>query len=275
MQAIQNQLLQFHEDDYTVKIVSTICNIIPTKVPFQYYHQWEDGLKRIKPNLTKEDIEKAKQLANSESVQSVLKIFSIIDTTDKVIAGYAGIKNALNLFSSKNQKRTFESDPQQALDAGVKALAIAFSIHKLYSGSIQEKIIKFRNTPAGLEILLVYSLIEIALPFTDNVIESSTNAISNLFKNQDQIHNKFQQLSSYTLLEGQEAIHSLKEILPNYLDKVKLYIEPIANKIKAFLPTGLNIMDSTTGVIATGVDFLPIWTFLGSRLIIESIAVQI
>ncbi len=275
MQTIQNQLSQFKEGDYTVKIISTICNMIPIEVSFYYYDHWEDGIKRLKPNLTQQDIEKAKLLADSENVQSVLKIFSIIDTTDQLIAGYASIKNALNLFGSKHQKRTFESDPQQALDAGVKALAIAYSVHKLYNGNIQEKVIKFKNTPAGVEMLIVFCLLEIALPFTDNLMEGSAKAISNLFKNQDQIQNKFYQLESGTLLEFHDSIHLLKETLPNYLDKVKNYAEPIANKIKTFLPTAFNVLDSATGVIATGVDFLPIWTFLGTRLIIESIAKQL
>ncbi|MFN3603557.1 MAG: hypothetical protein ACK4UJ_02470 [Leptonema sp. (in: bacteria)] len=274
MQTIQALLNEYKEEDYSVKIVSAIFNTVPVDVHFQYYNRFEEGLKRVKPNITTEEIEKAYKLANSENVQSVLKLFSLLDTSDKLIAGYASIKNILNFFDG-SQKRTFESDPQQALDAGVKGFSIGYAIHKLYNGSIQEKISKFKNTPAGIEILVFYSLMEVALPFTDNLIEGSINVLSKLFGNRQEIQNKFSQLGVGSFQDANESITALKDTLPNYLDRTKTYVEPIINKIKAFLPTGLNVADSATGAMATGVDFLPIWTFLGARLVNESIAWEI
>lgn len=275
MNLIEKNLSEFKEDDYSVKIVSTISNLIPINLSFQYYDNFESGLKRVKSQITSGEIEKAKQIAEQENIQSVLKVFSLIDTSDKIIAGYAGIKNILNLFGAKNQKRTFESDPQQALDAGIKGLAIAYAIQKLYSGNIQEKILKLKETPAGIEILVYYTLMEIALPFTDNLIEGSINTITKLFANQNEIQEKISQLGMENILETTETIGFLKETLSGYLDKVKFYSETVADKIKAFLPTGMNIADSATGVVATGVDLLPIWTFLGTRLVVESIAIQL
>lgn len=275
MNLIEKNLSEFKEDDFTVKIIDTLLNLVPIGVSFQFYNQFENGLRRVKAQIIAEDIEKAKQIANRENVQSVLNFFSIIDTSDKIIAGYTGIKNVLNLFGSKNKKRTFESDPQQALDAGVKGLAIAYAIQKLYSGSIQEKISKFKETPAGVEMLVYYTLMEVALPFTDNLIEGSMNTITKLFANQNLVQNKISELGMRDILDTTEAISSLKETLPTYLDRVKSYVEPVANKIKAYLPIGMNIADSATGAVATGVDLLPIWTFLGTRLVIESIAIQL
>jgi len=37
----------------------------------------------------------------------------------------------------------------------------------------------------------------------------------------------------------------------------------------------LNIADSATGVIASSADLLPVWSFLGARLITESIALKL
>ncbi|GIX40833.1 MAG: hypothetical protein KatS3mg129_0566 [Leptospiraceae bacterium] len=276
MNQLREYLSQFKEDDYTVKLLSTIFNIVPIDVQFQFYNQFEDGLRRVRPDISQEEIQKAYEKLNDENIQSALKAFSYVDTSDKLIAGYAGIKNVLNLFGMGNsQKRTFESDPQQALDAGVKALVIAYATNKLYTGDISNKINKLRNTPAGLELLIYYALIEIALPFTDNLIEGSANTISKLFKNQNEIQNKFNSLGIGNIENVSETINSMQSTLSLYLDKVKSYTGPVAEKIKAYLPSAMNIADSATGAVATGADLLPVWTFLGARLVAEAIAKEL
>lgn len=276
MNQLQEYLSQFKEDDYTVKLLSTIFNIVPIDIQFQFYNKFEDGLRRVRPDISQEEIQKAYKKLNDENIQSALKAFSYVDTSDKLIAGYAGIKNVLNLFGmGNNQKRTFESDPQQALDAGVKALVIAYATNKLYTGDISNKINKLKDTPAGLELLIYYALIEIALPFTDNLIEGSTNAISKLFKNQNEIQNKFNSLGIGNIENVSETLNSMQSTLSLYLDKVKSYTGPVAEKIKAYLPSVMNIADSATGAVATGADLLPVWTFLGARLVAEAIAKEL
>jgi hypothetical protein len=276
MSQIQETLQQFKEDDYTVKLVSAIFNIIPMEKPYVFYNEFENGLRRIKPGLTEEDLKKAYQLLSDPNIESTLKAFTYVDTSDELISSYAGIKNVLNLFGmGSNQKRTFESDSEQGLDAGVKALVIAYALNNLYTGDLKSKIQGLIQTPAGVELLIYYSLIEIALPFTDNLIEGSSNTISKLFQNQHEIQNKFNSLRIGELNNATETLNSLQKTIPIYLDKVKNYVQPVAEKIKVYLPTALNIADSATGVIASGADLLPVWTFLGARLITESIALRL
>jgi hypothetical protein len=276
MALLQETLRQFKEDDYTVKLVSTIFNIIPMEKSYVFYNEFENGLRRIKPSLTEEDLQKAYQFLDDPKIQSTLKAFIYVDTTDKLISSFAGIKNVLNLFGmGSNQKRTFESDPEQALDAAVKALVIAYAVNRLYSGDLKSKMQELIQTPAGIELLIYYSLIEIALPFTDNLVESSSKVISKLLENKHQIENKFNTLGIGKLENTTELLNAFQNIIPNYLDRVKNYIQPVAEKIKVYLPTALNIADSATGVIASGADLLPVWSFLGARLITESIALKL
>ncbi len=276
MSQINKNLSQFNENDYTIKLLTSIYDIVPVDVNFKFYQTFEEGLERINSNLSEQDIEKAKDKLNDEKIQSTLNAFSYIDTSDKLIAGYAGLKNILNLFSSSgSKKRIFESDPQQALDAGIKGFLILYAINHLYSGDFNSKINKFKTTPAGIEILIYYTLVEIALPFTDNLIEGSVNVISKLFQNQGDIQSKFQSLGIADNLLEISNMNSLKDSLAIYLDKVKSYVNPVSQKIKEYLPSIMNITDSFTGAIATGVDLLPVWTLLGSRLVTESIAIEL
>ena len=112
-----------------------------------------------------------------------------------------------------NQKRTFESDPEQALDAAVKALVIAYAVNHICSGDLKSKMQELIQTPAGIELLIYYSLIEIALPFTDNLVESSSKVISKLLENKHQIENKFNKLGIGKLENTTELLNAFQTIL--------------------------------------------------------------
>jgi hypothetical protein len=74
-----------------------------------------------------------------------------------LISSFAGIKNVLNLFGmGSNQKRTFESDPEQALDAAVKALVIAYAVNHICSGDLKSKMQELIQTPAGIELDILF-----------------------------------------------------------------------------------------------------------------------
>ena len=157
-QKANEMLSDYSQDDFTVKLLSSLDKIVPGSPGFKFYNNFEDGVKAYVPDASPEVIEKARALAESEEMQDALKVMGYIDTSDKVIAGYAGIKNVLSLFGGGGgaKKRTFESDPQQALDAGVKALAIAYVVYKLIPGGVSEKVSQFKELDAG-NLLILYS----------------------------------------------------------------------------------------------------------------------
>ncbi len=216
MNQIDEYLPKFQENEYTVRLLSSIFSIVPTKAEFEFYRTFEDGIKRVKRTITEQELEKAKSQIQDEKIQSILKTFSYIHTSDKILAGYTGLKNILDLFSSSSPKRRiFESDPQQALDAGIKGFILLYAVNELYSGEFNTKIKKLKETLAGVELLIYYTLVEIALPFTENLIEGSVQVISKLFQNREGI----QHLESLSLKNYTKDIKNLNlflDILANY-----------------------------------------------------------
>lgn len=263
-------LSQFNQDDFTVKLLSSLDSIVPGSPGFKFYNSFEDGVKAYVPDASPELIEKARQIAESEEMLDALKVMGYIDTSDKVIAGYAGIKNVLNLFGGGgSQKRTFESDPQQALDAGVKALAIAYAVYKLIPGGVSEKVTEFKNLDSGKEMAIYFASIEVALPFLDNAVEGGAGLIQKLMKSNSGITDKFGALAGGGAAQASEMLNSLAGPLDSYIGVAKDHAGTIADKVKSYLPAAANVADSATGAVATGADLLPVWTFLGARLITE------
>ncbi|MCB1173530.1 MAG: hypothetical protein KDK39_08200 [Leptospiraceae bacterium] len=270
---IDTKLAEFKQDALTVKMMSTLFNVVPFTPEFQYYADLEGAVNRLGGNL-----DKARELANGEDVANAIKIAGYLDTSDKLIAGYAGVKNIISFFggSSAEKKATFESDPQQALDAALKAAALSYLIYILYPGSIQEKVTAFRETPAGMEAAVYYALVEVALPFSDNLVDSGGNLISRLINSKDsEMASQFQKfIPGEAFTQATQVLSGLTEPLNGYLEQAKAYTNPFAEKVKGYLPSGMNVADSATGLAATGADLMPAWNLLGARLAAEAIALR-
>jgi hypothetical protein len=276
---IDQMLSPYKEDDYTVKLLRAVYGVIPGSPAFQFYNSFEGGLRRIHPDLSEAELAQARQIAAGGDFQSALTVLGYIDTGDKLLAGYAGLKNVLNFFgmgSSGPQKRTFESDPQQTIDAGVKALAIAFATYQFLPGDLSTKVKSLKDIPAGVELLIYYGAIEVALPFADNVMEAGGNVISQLMKSGGDIKNKFSAIpGAGSVVNAQSMLDGMTSMLDRYVVMARDHVNTIAAKIKDLLPAVTSAADSITGAVASGADLLPVWSFLGGRFAAEAAAYRI
>jgi len=269
-----NEILsQFKESDYTVMVCSNLFGVVPFAPEFKFYNSIEGAATRLDAS---DSLDRATEIAGTENTQKAVWVADALGTSGKLLAGYAGMKNLLSIFSDAPKARTFESDPEQAADAALKALGLAYMIYRLFPGSVQEKAVAFKDLPAGQELGLYFALAEIALPFADNVLESGASVVEKLVaKHKDSVSAKFAQFA------GQDQVHHAMSMLDNlvkpldeYVDRAKQYANPVAEKIKKYLPSAMNIADSATGMLATGLDLMPVWSFLGGRLAAEACVLQ-
>ena len=278
--SLESVLGEFKSDDYTVKLVSTIFGIVPGGPDFVYYNNLEGAVARVAggdPSV----LEKARVLAASDEMKRAVWVADKLDMADAGLGVYSGVKNLLGLFGGKKgeEKRTFESDPQQATDAALKAAGLAYMIHKMYPGGIGEKIGMFRETPAGQELAIFFAVAEVALPFTDNLVEGGTNLVQKLISSRKgDMDSKFSSVvGSDALKQATGVLDQFTGPLGGYVDQVKGHTGPVAEKVKSFLPSGatmMNVGDSATGLAATGIDLMPVWRFLGGRAVAEACALR-
>lgn len=272
---IDAALVEFKESDASVRVASMLFSVFPFSPPFEYYFNLKGAVRRAARTEDAAVLDRARALAQSEDVLKALKVASVVDKADGGLGIYTGLKNAYDAAKNKDRKRTFEADPQQAADAGLKAVALSYLIATLYPGSAAEKVKLFLETPAGQEIALYYAGVEIALPFTDNLIEASGNWMSKLLESSGSQESRFSDFAGSLPFEQARAIlDSLKTQIDSTLTKVKPYLDPLREKVAAIAPTALNVADSTTGAIATALDVLPVWRFLGARLAAEACAIR-
>lgn len=269
---VDKMLVEFDEDDYTVRLVRALFSVMPFAPDFVYYFNLEGAVRRVNPMADPGLAGRAAQLAQSPEVTQALKVTSAMDSIDKGLGIFTGAKNIYDHVKKTEGRRTFESDPQQAADAAIKALAMAYMIYNLFPGGVSQKISSFLELPAGKEMLLYYASAEIALPFTDNLVEAGGEAIGKLMNaNREEAMNRFRQYSAGTPLDDVSGIlDALTGQIAAVAGQVKMYVDPLTAKVNAALPGIMNAADSVTGAAATGVDLLPAWRFLGGRLAAEA-----
>ena len=277
MSKLDDMLGEFKEDDYTVKVCSTIFSAVPGGPEFQFYNSLEGACDRLNAGG---DYDAAKKISKSEDMEKALWVADAIDKADSVLGVYTGIKNVMALFGKKEEKKsTYEGDPQQATDAAIKALGLAYMIHKMFPGGIGEKIGNFKDLKAGQEIAVYYATAEVALPFADNLAEGGADLVTKITERY-----KGDMVSKFGGFAGKDAVEQASGVLGQFTSSLDGYVEqakghtgPIIDKIKSFLPSAaqaLNIADSVTGAAATGVDMMPVWRFLGARAVAEASIVR-
>ncbi|MDP2341396.1 MAG: hypothetical protein Q8O67_10580 [Deltaproteobacteria bacterium] len=259
-----------------MKIVNTIASVIPKVPPLTFYRFFEDAMREVAPSATQAQLDQARALTKTEDVEEALWAVDALDTGDKGIAVYTGLKSAYGLFfgSKGGPTSRFESDPQQATDAALKALGISYVVSKLFTGTIPEKLAQFNRLPAGKHIMCYYGVAELALPFTDNVISGAGTVMQKLMDHagKDSTTRIATLVGSAASSEAQGVFQALIGQFNSVASNVVQHVGPFADKVKSFLPGAMATTDKVAGMVATGVDMMPVWGLLGSRLAAEACA---
>lgn len=270
---IDEQLVDFKENDATVKLVSTLLNVMPFVPDFRYYYNVQGAVARIAPGADAATVDRAVQLAGGEDFSQVVKAGRALDAIDSGLGVFTGIKNVYDHIKKQNA-RTFEADPQQAADAAVKALTLGYIIVKLFPGGPIDKVRAFLELPAGQELALYYAAVELALPFADNLAEGGLDLLGKVIeKNRAEMEQRLASFASPADADAAKTVlGELQQRMGQMLGQVKVYAGPLAEKLQSYMPTILNAADSVSGGLATAVDMLPAYRLLCARLAAEAAA---
>lgn len=270
---IDSVLAEYKPEDYSVRILDSMLKIIPGSPAWVHYRSVDDALRAMAPDATAAQYAEARALANDRDLTDVLWMAGLIDTGDKGYAIYTGIASAFNFFFG-DKTRGLENDDQQRNDAILKSIAIAYMVYKAYPGTMAEKAAGFRDSVAGRQLAIYYGAGEIALPFSDNVLSSGGNFVSGLINK-----GMAAQASRLSTMAGGQSMGEAQQMLTNILGSIEQvantaanYVTPIANAARQYVPAAVAGADKVAGVVASGVDVLPVYRLLGARLAAESVA---
>ncbi|HHO53793.1 MAG TPA: hypothetical protein ENK18_23700 [Deltaproteobacteria bacterium] len=272
-------LADFSERDYSVRLVRTVCNVVPFAPVLPDWFSLVEGLKILDPEAKRPVLERAQAISREPGPQRALWMVRALDTADTGIGVFSGVRSAYKLTQAKdNTERldALETDPQQAVDAVLKGLAIAFIVHKLYPGSLSEKLAAFRESETGQAIVFYFAAIEVGLPFADNAVSGAGSLLGQLL-------DRFgaDQQAKLAAVAGEEeaaqAMAMMRELsgpLDTMVGMAREHLGGIASAATGSLATAMNVGDKVAGVAATGADLLPVYRFLGARLVAEACLVR-
>ena len=272
---IDELLGAFDERDYSVRLVRTVCNVVPFAPDLPDWFSLVDGLKQLDPDAKKAVLDRARELTRSDEAQRALWMVKALDTADAGIGAFSGIQSAYKLYKATDgagRLEALETDTQQSIDAVLKGFAMAFVIYKLFPGSVSEKVSAFRATNTGAAFVLYYAAVEVGLPFADNALLGGGSMVAGLFE-------KFGPDQEAKLAavtgpeEAKQAVGTMQQLvapIETMAGMAKEHLGGIASAASGVLASALNIGDKVAGVAATGADLLQVYRFLGARLVAEA-----
>jgi hypothetical protein len=268
-------LAQFGHEDLTVRVCGTFFGVVPFADDLRHYGTVGQMIAMVSPGAPPALVQRAELLARGDGVKSALWVANALDTADAGIAVFSGLKGAYSFFMGDRSK-TLETDPQQGVDAVLKLLGIGYMVVKLFPGSIGERVGKLTSVPAGKQLLVYYTLVEVALPFFDNAMTASGSFISSLL---DRYGGEATQRLAGTV--GAEAANESRGVIQSMMGSVERVLSGVlphaksaADKAGPYLATAMSVTDKVTGVVATGADALPVYRYLVARLAAESVLLQ-
>lgn len=273
---INNALATFGPDDYTVRLVRGVCAAVPFAPELSAYRSLEEHLLQLEPKAKKPQLDRAKELSNAEDAQRALWIVDAIDKADAGISVFSGLKSAYSLAKSEQGQRldALETDPQQAADAVLKGLALSYFIWKMFPGTAAEKVAAFRATPSGQALAFYYAAVELGLPFADNALTSGGTLLATLYEKY-----KGTEGEKFKAIAGPEAAAGAEEVMGQLTGPVDGIVkmasgslQAIANAATTHLPGAMNVGDKVAGVVSTAADAMPVYRYLGTRVVAEVIA---
>lgn len=272
-ESLDDLLGAFDSTDYTVRMCNAVFKVVPFAPALPFYGSLEACIRDIDPKVHPKVIEHAHELARGDGPQRALWMFNALDTADSGITVYTGIKSAVALYKSEKGERldAIETDPQQAADAVLKGLALAFVIYKLFDGGPTDKVGAFRELTAGQALAFYFASVEVGLPFADNALLSGGSFVSTLY---DKLGDD--QASKLASIAGEEASEGARGVFAQLLGPVEglvktsaEYLTPIADAAVEYAPKAVQVGDKVAGVVATAADVMPVYRYLGARLVAE------
>jgi hypothetical protein len=269
MNSIDTVLAQFKPDDTTVRFCDILFGTVPLAPPQVRYATLEQAITALYPAASPTVRARASQLADSPEVKKALWWLNALDTGDSGIAIYSGLRSALSLFGG-NRGQALETDPQQGLDATLKLMGVAYTAGLLFPRG--DRVQAFHTCPTGKLLTFYWAAIEVALPFTDNLVQGGAGFVSGLLDRYGA--GAAQKLAAHAPEIAQGTWREFIAPLERAVAEVGPHAQAIAGRIQSYAPAVAQRADQVAGAIATAADALPVYGYLGGRLAAEAVVLR-
>src|SRR5690349_7160350 len=95
----------YADNDYTVRLVSGICRVVPFAPELPAFHSVAELVTQVDPTAKKPVLDRALEIARGDDVQRALWLFDAIDRADGGISAFSGLRAAYKLAKSESGQR--------------------------------------------------------------------------------------------------------------------------------------------------------------------------
>jgi hypothetical protein len=259
----------------STKVLKLVFSTIPGSPPYDASWRVEHFVRALNPGATDAQVARAKELAETDrTIGEILWMGKTLDSADKGIAVMGGLMNAFKFLSGKGAGSALETDPQQAADAAIKALGVAYMAAKAFPGTVQERAAQVQQSVAGRALIWYYAAMEVGLPFADNLAQWGADGFNRLVGGRlgEQQARLAGMAPGVDLGEAAGLVSQLSGQLQTVASTASQYVQPLTQQVSQYLPGAANFADKAAGGVATMVDLLDVYTVLSARLAAETAA---
>jgi len=268
MPVLAEQLRHFQPEDLVVRVVSGLLGVLPGGQPWQHPGSLLEMARRLNIELAPQIAARAEQYVLQDGPYAALQVMDLLDSADKSIAMYSGLKAGVQ--SVRGKEDALETDPQQAADAGLKAIGIAYVAWRLMPGQgVQQKAEALLQSPTGQALLRIYVAADVILPFADNLASGGLDLMSRVI---DQYAGENIGKLRAIAPDASEALGLLARLSGSMKDQAQQLAssaKPLMDWCREKLPGILGKVDALSGIAATALDALSIYRYLGAVLVAE------
>lgn len=248
----------FAATDLTVRVASGLFSILPFAPAWTH-----PGTLAVQAGGDRE-VKHAEDWAKRDGPQRALMVFDLLDKADTGIAVFSGIRGAVK--AARGEDGAWEVDPQQGVDAALKALGMAWAAHSVFDGDVA----RLPQTKSGRALLAWFAAADLVLPFADNAAEGGVALFTGVLdKYTPAAAEKLAALGGPSTSDAVGALAMIREQVGTLAAQAVVVAGPVSEWAKSSLPGVLGIADKATGAVATVLDTLAAYRYLGTALVAE------
>ncbi len=256
--ALTMAVAEFSPGDLCVRIPSGLFSVLP------FAPAWAHPGTLLEQAGSPRAAELAEDAAKREGATRALQVFSLLDKADAGIAIFSGLRGAMKAY--KKEDGAWEVDPQQGVDAALKALGIAWAAWALYEGDAA----KLNASKAGRALLAWYVAADLVLPFADNVAEGGVGLVTGVIdRYTPDAAARLASMGGPDVAASTTALASILGTVKGLAAQGVQAAGPLNDWAKEKLPGVLGGADMISGAAATAADALSVYRYFGTALVAE------
>jgi hypothetical protein len=223
-------------------------------------------------------LERARDIARGDDAQAALRVLQGLDPGIEVVAILTSLKSAVKLYLAHRDLGRVEAEleDRQAEDAVIKTLGIALAAARLLGEPRAGAARRLADIPSGRALLAFHAAIDVAVPFLDDVREAGGKGLHRLVERQgaSQARLMAAQLSWASVWEAAEVVPELLDVSAELASAAAAHAGPVVDLVTRDVAVLELAADAVSTAVAAGADALPVYRYLGARLVAECVVLR-